>query len=209
MSLEPAKAPRSAPQLILMDVMGTLVYDPFRIEMPAFLGMSFDDLLASKHPTAWAEFELNQIDEATLFSRFFKDGRTFDGPGLKAITTQSYAWLPGMQSIVEQLVESGVPLHVLSNYPHWYEQIEQALGLSRYLPWSFVSCHTGLRKPDPQAFLQPLSQFNVSPSACLLVDDNAQNISSAQALGIDTITFRDAPSLAAELSTRGLAVEAP
>ena len=43
--------------VLLFDVMDTLVYEPFHHEMPAFFGLSFDELMAAKHPTAWVEFE--------------------------------------------------------------------------------------------------------------------------------------------------------
>ena len=43
--------------ILLFDVMGTLVHDPFFEEMPEFFGLSFDELLAVKHPSAWVEFE--------------------------------------------------------------------------------------------------------------------------------------------------------
>jgi hypothetical protein len=60
----------------------TIVADPFFEHMPAFFSLSFQDLLAAKHPTAWLEFERDEISEAQLFDKFFRDGRGFDGPGL-------------------------------------------------------------------------------------------------------------------------------
>ena len=66
--------PMKRPIHLLFDVMSTLVYDPFMVDLPAFLGMSFDELLASKHPTAWMEFERGEIDEATYLDKFFADG---------------------------------------------------------------------------------------------------------------------------------------
>ena len=127
------------PELTLLDVMSTLVYDPFRVEMPAFLGLSFEELLEQKHPHAWAEFETGEIDEDDFYLKFFRDGRALDGPGLKAAMARHYDWLPGMQELLARLTESGVPMHVLSNYPLWYEEVERATGLSRWVPWTFVS----------------------------------------------------------------------
>ena len=31
-------------------------------------------------------------------------------------------------------------MHVISNYPVWYKRIEAKLGVSRHLPWTFISC---------------------------------------------------------------------
>lgn len=50
--------------------------------MPRFFDLSFHELLAAKHPTAWVEFEKAQITEQQLFDKFFQDGRGFDGPAL-------------------------------------------------------------------------------------------------------------------------------
>jgi hypothetical protein len=40
------------------------------------------ELLAAKHPTAWVEFEKDQITQQQLFDKFFADGRQFDGQAL-------------------------------------------------------------------------------------------------------------------------------
>jgi HAD superfamily hydrolase (TIGR01509 family) len=206
MPSDPELTPRR-PDLILLDVMSTLVYDPFRVEMPTFLGLSFEELLEQKHPHAWAEFEAGEIDEDSFYLKFFKDGRALDGPGLKAAMARHYDWLPGMQTILAQLTESRVPMHVLSNYPPWYKEVERATGLSRYVPWTFVSCHTGRRKPAPEAFLEPMRQLGVQPEACVLIDDSHENVVAAQALGMDTILFQDAEALNRELVARGLFAE--
>lgn len=65
-----------------MSVQDTIVEDPFFHHMPRFFNITFHDLLAAKHPTAWVEFENGSITEDELLAKFFKDGRSFDGPGL-------------------------------------------------------------------------------------------------------------------------------
>src|SRR5690606_26387034 len=84
------------PSVLLLDVMGTLVHDPFYVEIPRFFGMSLRELLAVKHPHAWVEFELDAIDEPTLLARFFADGRPVDGEGLRAAVRRAYRFLPGI-----------------------------------------------------------------------------------------------------------------
>jgi hypothetical protein len=102
-----------SPPILLLDVMDTIVYDPFYHDMPKFFGLTLKELLAAKHPTAWIQvcrgtippvaparqslsgirrpdecvlapqFERNEIDEDELFRIFFADGRSFDGSALK------------------------------------------------------------------------------------------------------------------------------
>lgn len=68
--------------VLLLDVMDTIVTDPFFEHMPRFFNLTFKELLAAKHPTAWVEFENDMITEDELFVKFFADGRQFDGQAL-------------------------------------------------------------------------------------------------------------------------------
>jgi FMN hydrolase / 5-amino-6-(5-phospho-D-ribitylamino)uracil phosphatase len=193
---------------LLFDVMGTLVLDPFFVEVPRFFGTDLKTLIATKHPTAWVDFELGEIDEDELGRRFFSDGRGLDVAGLKRAMVDAYAFLPGIEPLLAQLRARHVAMHVLSNYPCWYRLIEDKLALSRYLPWTFVSCHTRTRKPDASAYLGACEALGLAPKDCVFVDDRRQNCEAAREVGMDAIVFDDARALAAELARRGL-VEAP
>jgi len=190
--------------VVLFDVMGTLVHDPFFVEVPAFFGTDLRTLVKDKHPTAWVDFELGTIDEHELGRRFFADERELDVQGLKTAMVDAYRWLPGIEDLLERLQTRGVAMHVLSNYPTWYQLIEAKLALSRYLPWTFVSCHTGARKPDAAAYRHAAAQLGVSCDACLFVDDRAPNCQGARAVGMHALEFEGASTLERELHARGL-----
>ncbi|MCX4242108.1 HAD-IA family hydrolase [Paraliomyxa miuraensis] len=200
--------PKSSPRVLLLDVMDTLVHDPFFAEIPRFFGTSLRQLLPQLRAGAWVEFELDALDEATFLSRFFADGRAFDGPGLLATVRAGYRLLPGIEPLLAELRGRGVPMHALSNYPRWYRYIEEELRLSRYLQWSFVSCNTGVRKPDPQAYLGAAAALGVEPSACTFVDDRQSNCAAACSVGMDAVCFSDAASLRSALVERGVLAEA-
>ena len=189
---------------LLLDVMSTLIYDPFYVEMPAFFGLTFEELLACKHPDAWQRFELGEIDEQSFLDTFFRDGRSYDQAGFKAHVTAAYRWLDGMRELIAELAARGTPMHALSNYPSWYRQIEARTGLAEMLPWSFVSCHMGVLKPAAEAFLLPAHSLGLEPADCLLVDDQERNCLAARALGMDAIRFTGADALRLELRARGL-----
>ena len=139
--------------VVLCDVMDTLVYNPFNAEIPAFFGMTQRELLEQKHPSAWVEFECGQIDEAEYLQRCFADGRLFDHAAFTQTVSQAYRWMDGAEELLRRIKDRGCEIHALSNYPIWYRTIESRLGLSRYLEWTFVSCHTGVQKPYPAAFV--------------------------------------------------------
>jgi len=188
-------------KIVLWDVMDTLVVDPFREVMPEFFGLTLEGLIAAKHPTAWVRFERAELDEKSFLATFFKDGRSFDHEGFKARVRAAYAWVPGMEDVVRSLAERGVGMHALSNYPAWYTWIDERLGLSRYLSWSFVSCHTGVRKPDRAAYEKAIAQLECAPEDCVFIDDRAQNCDAARAVGMQAIEFTgDSRKLERELS---------
>jgi HAD superfamily hydrolase (TIGR01509 family) len=192
------------PAIILFDVMETLVTEPYYRAMPSFFGMTPEQLREAKHPTSWIEFEEGRLTEAEYLPRFFRDGRPVDGDGLRRCVTEAYNWLDGMQQLLADLKHAGHAMYALSNYPVWYEMIEEKLRLSRYLRWSFVSCRTGVRKPDRRAFLGAAEALQVSPAECVFVDDQKRNVEAAQSVGMDTIHSQSAAQVREELVRRGL-----
>jgi len=192
-------------RIILWDLMDTLVSDPFFRHMPEFFGLTLEELMEQKHPTAWVEFELGEITEAELAAKFFRDGRSFDLAAFKQHIASGYEWLDGMRELVRELHAREVPMHLLSNYPPWYTLCTKRLDITRYVAPTFVSCNTKVRKPDAAAYLGPARALGVAPEVCLFVDDREKNCSAARAVGMPAFRFqRDVPALRRELVEHGL-----
>jgi len=189
--------------VVLLDVMDTIVWDPYRL-IPAFFGSDdWRSLFEARDRSAWVEFEHGTIDESTFLDRFFQDRRDFDRDGLRALMFDNYRWLEGMEELLQKLKASGAPIHALSNYPSWYLAIEEKLELSRYLEWTFVSCKTGLRKPDAGAFLRPAEALKREPSELIFVDDRMKNVEGARDAGLHGLLFKDAETLESDLRRLG------
>lgn len=193
------------PRAILFDVMDTLVRDPFHDEMPSFFGMTKADLIRAKHPTAWVDFELGHIDEATFLEIFLSD-REWDRELFRGTIRASYEWLPGMRELVDAVRArpSRPSLHALSNYPPWYAWIDERCDLRSRLDSSFLSYDMGVRKPHPEAYLHPCRALGITPQEGLFIDDRASNCDAARALGMDAIVFEGAGALEHELALRGV-----
>lgn len=181
--------------IILWDIMGTLVHDPFFEEMPDFFDMSFDALLKKLRPGPWVDFELGRRTEAEFLDDFFADGRDFDRSGFVRTVRDAYRWLPGMEELLVDLRAAGCSMHAFSNYPVWYRMIEERLGASRFLDWTFVSCRTGVRKPDPAAYVNVLNELGVSGESCIFIDDRESNCEAACDVGIRGIQTKGPNSL--------------
>ena len=185
--------------IVLWDVMGTLVQDPFFAEMPEFFGMTFDALLEAKHPRAWVEFELGERSEEDFLLNFFADGRDFDRKRFVSTIRASYRWLPGVEELLAELSGIGVTMHAFSNYPVWYRLIEERLSPSRFLEWTFVSCMTGLRKPESAAYEHVLNELGVTAEHCIFIDDRVGNCEAARKVGIRSVLFEGVGPLRASL----------
>jgi FMN hydrolase / 5-amino-6-(5-phospho-D-ribitylamino)uracil phosphatase len=185
--------------VVLFDAMDTLVRDPAYHELPAHFGLEADELFRELQPGLWDSFERGQLAEEDYFRRLFLDGRPVEGEAMKAALFAGYRWLPGMRELLSQLGEAGAEMHILSNYPCWYRELDARLGLSRFLPWSFVSCQTGVRKPEPEAYLGALRELGRRPAECLFVDDRLRNVEAARACGLNGHHFGRAETLRAEL----------
>jgi HAD superfamily hydrolase (TIGR01509 family) len=190
--------------IVLWDVMGTLVHDPFFVEMPKFFGMTFDAMLEAAHPSAWVEFEVGERSEEDFLESFFADGRDFDRRGFVGAICSAYRWLPGLEELLTELRGSGCAMYAFSNYPVWYQLIEERLRLSRFLDWTFVSCVTGKRKPDPAAYVHVLNELGVSAEQCVFVDDRVGNCEAARQGGIRSVLFEGVGPLRASLREAGV-----
>ncbi|KAL0663332.1 hypothetical protein Bca4012_100169 [Brassica carinata] len=223
-------APKRKLPVLLFDVMDTIVRDPFYQDIPAFFGMPMKELLECKHPTAWIEFEKGLIDEDELARKFFIDGRDFDlegeihhtisfdsnnntqpfdFAGLKDCIRSGYSYLDGMQELLQTLRDDNFEIHAFTNYPIWYNLIEDKLKLSAYLSWTFCSCITGKRKPDPEFYLEVVEHLGVEPCDCVFIDDRPSNVKCAVEIGMRGLCFENADSLRKDLSHLGVNVSLP
>ena len=168
---------------------------------------------------------------AELYTDFFKDGRSFDGPAMKRamvrlasamplcehaapgsqhVQVSAYAFVDGMEALLGKLSAAGVEMHAFSNYPAWWRDLEAGMKLSRFLTWSFVSCEgpmAGHRKPSPAAFAaveQTLRESHAQPLTLTLVDDRLPNVEAARAAGWQAVHFRDCRQLEGSLAELGV-----
>lgn len=181
--------------IVLFDVMDTLVVDPVHHELPAFFGLTTQELFARRDPTAWRSFEVNAITERECLQRLFAEQPPFDHEAFKSVVKQAYRWVDGMHDLVRELSAKNVEMHTFSNYSSWYEMIEERLSITRYMPWTFVSFHTRIRKPAPEAYANAIATLNRPASEMLFVDDREVNCAPARAAGMHAHRFTSADEL--------------
>jgi len=71
-----------------------------------------------------------------------------------------------------------------------------------------ISSEVGYPKPSPEIFQHALERLQISPEEAIFIDDNPDNVTAAEQLGITSICHTDATSLRRSLAALGIAVEA-
>lgn len=196
---------RRSPLHILFDVMDCVVADPFYTHMAAFFELEHEEFLSLKDPGAWIEFENGLIEEDEFCAKLFTDRRAVDGAALRAHMERHYRYVHGMDALLERLSAAGHSLHAFTNYTSWYHMIDRKLGLGRFLHWTFVSAHTGHRKPAPEAFEHAIQVLGCPADRLLFIDDRLTNVEAARQAGMQAIHFTgSAAQLEQELREHGV-----
>ena len=118
------------------------------------------------------------------------------------------AAIPGMPELLAELDAAGVPLFAITNfsgeffppfrvkYPGMFDRFRDIV----------VSGDEKMVKPDAAIYRLALDRFGLKAEEAVFVDDNADNVAGAAALGIHAIRFTDEPALRVELRDLGFRV---
>ena len=113
--------------------------------------------------------------------------------------------VPGSLEIVRDLDEAGLPLFAITNFgAEFWDGFRPTAPIFDLFRVIVVSGKEKIAKPDAAIFALAAERFGHDPEATLFIDDNADNIAAARALGWQVHHFRDAPTLRADLESRGL-----
>ncbi|GAO40653.1 hypothetical protein SCH01S_50_00200 [Sphingomonas changbaiensis NBRC 104936] len=111
----------------------------------------------------------------------------------------------GMIPLVEELDEAGVPLFAITNFSRefWgpFRDTQPVFGRFRDI---VVSGAERLVKPGRAIYELAVERFGIPAEALVFIDDRAENVAGAEAVGMRGHLFRDADTLRDELGTLGL-----
>lgn len=96
---------------------------------------------------------------------------------------------PGMHELLDELLEKGYRLYVLSNcgfvfrkFQHRIPQIDRFSGI-------LISAEEKLIKPDPAIYRRLCEKFDLRAEECLFIDDLQKNIDGARSVGMQGYCF--------------------
>lgn len=101
--------------------------------------------------------------------------------------TGTVHWYEDSLPTLRRLRESDVPTAVISNCSPTTRPVVDRLGVEAEVDAVILSCEVGAAKPSPEIFTTALDRLSVPASAALFVDDRADYLDGAAAVGIDTL----------------------
>jgi putative hydrolase of the HAD superfamily len=186
------------PDLILFDLFGVIA----RLQSPA--GQRTLAGIAGSPPPAFrdaywklrAPYDRGDVTAAQYWQRVATElGTDFVPEQITALVAADIASCNAvddeMVTLIEQSAISGVRMALLSNIPEDlaadYEKHHHRW--LRHFELIAFSCRIGHAKPDPAAFLWCCRRLDLAPDRILFIDDSAENLDSAQRLGLHTHLF--------------------
>jgi len=159
-----------------------------------------------------ADYDRGVIDGPTYWRRIAKaTGKEITAAQIQSLIAADIAlWMranPVMMEWVRALKNRGLKIAVLSNMP-----IEISSYMRQHAPWfkdfDYVcfSAEVHLAKPEAAIFHACLEAVHSRPEGCLFIDDRAENVEAAQALGMQALKFTSAQKLAADIKPYNLPV---
>ncbi|MCR4660307.1 MAG: HAD-IA family hydrolase [Bacteroidales bacterium] len=111
--------------------------------------------------------------------------------------------VPGMSSLLDDLTaRRDIEVYGLTNWSmETFPIARQRFGILQKIDRYVVSGDVHLVKPDPAIFRLLLDRFGLDPAETVFVDDNADNVAAANAVGLHGIQFSSAERLRTELQT--------
>ena len=82
-------------------------------------------------------------------------------------------------------------VYALSNTNSLHKEVNEQRGIFKEFDRTFLSCDMGCRKPEKKIFLEVLNAIKLQPEDVLFIDDNRENIESANNLGVKTFHYNN------------------
>jgi putative hydrolase of the HAD superfamily len=151
-------------------------------------------------------FEVGRLTPDEFARRFLDEFPL--GLGHEELTSELESWISGPLDGALELLDELRPRYLVAclsntNPLHW-PRLFARMGLAERFERVFVSCETGLLKPDPAAFEHVRRELALPAGEILFFDDARLNVEAARAAGFQAVRADSPAACRAELVRRGL-----
>ncbi len=105
----------------------------------------------------------------------------------------------GMWNTVKALKKAGYRVYFLADIPHELYDVVMNSEYAQYIDGGVYSFEEHTRKPDRKMYDALIARYGLIPQECVMIDDNANYLKPAAALGMHGIRFTDASACTAKL----------
>lgn len=100
--------------------------------------------------------------------------------------------LPHAVEWTASLKERGYHLYIISNYGEYtLEQTKAKMDFLKYMDGAIFSYQYQIIKPDARIYEQLLKNYDLKAEECVFIDDKAENVEGAKAVGYQGLVFTD------------------
>lgn len=111
---------------------------------------------------------------------------------------------PEIDALITQLQKMH-KVACLTNTEPEIGEINRKRGIfDRFKPYDFVSTELGMRKPQPEIYMEALRRMESAPEEAVFIDDNPSYIEGANVVGLRVVLYKDFGSLERELRALGI-----
>ena len=111
-----------------------------------------------------------------------------------------------MQTLVEQLKQRGYCVYYLSNIPEDVLDLLTRRDFEGLFDGGVASCEVKVNKPDPRIYQALLDKYRLRADECIFIDDRAENLLPASALGFGIYEMHGVGTLLRSLPTFGVSL---
>ena len=154
----------------------------------------------------WKLLDNGLISEEEALSRMVARAPQYQ----KEITAMMSRWtqylfpIEEMVPLIARLKEKGYSLHLLSNASLRFFEYSPSIPAIGMMDTINVSARIKLLKPQHEIYLRTLDEHHLPAAKCLFIDDLAENIAGAEAVGIHGHRFVGAVELERYLGSKSL-----
>lgn len=154
----------------------------------------------------WQKVDLGMAKEE------YEAGMKKDHPELKneierffSHTSQIVKPFSYSEGLLKGLKENGYRIYLLSNYgDYFYHEASPKFTFRKYIDGELISYEIHEIKPNPAIYHTLFERFQINPKNAVFLDDNADNIRGAKAVGLNGILFEGMDQAARELKAYGV-----
>ena len=111
-----------------------------------------------------------------------------------------------MQELVRKLKSRGYCVYYLSNIPEDVLDLLMRRDFEGLFDGGVASCEVKINKPDPRIYQALLDKYHLRADECIFIDDRAENLLPASALGFGIYEMHGVGTLLRSLPTFGVSL---